>query len=205
MSDHDESPGRDGAHGQRVSLADGTEVVLATWFSRAVARALGSAVVAAVVLVSGGVGFMLGLSRAFSGSHAAWFAGSFGAAGFVLSAALEVLRVVKTGQTIGMATAGIRVVSLGAGDVSLGRSALRWLVPVAVAVCGCMLAGLVFFPDEAVSELFFGSIFYVPWFGLPAVWLLLFVVALRRSDRRSWHDRVARTIVVIAESSTKRR
>ena len=196
MSGNSEPQNRDGAGEQSVRLTDGTEVVLATWFSRAVARAFDVALVAAAVLLVGGVGFLWGLSRDFSGSSAAWFAGSFGMAAFVLVALYEVLSVVKSGQSVGKSTVGIRVVSLDKENVSRCRSALRWLVPAAAATCGCMLAGLVFFPGEAVSELLFGSVFYVPWFGLPAVWLLLFVMASRDGHRRGVHDRSAGTIVV---------
>ena len=190
---------------QRVCLPGGTEAELATWFSRAVARAFDSALVAVMVLVAAAAGFLLGLSRDFSGSSAAWFAGSFGAAAYVVAAASEVVGIARKGQTIGKSTVGIRVVCVDGGGVSFGRSCLRWLVPAAVAAGGCIVVVTVFFPDEELSEFILGLVFYVPWLGLPTVWFLLVAAALHRGDRRGWHDRAAGTIVVQAEGGAKRR
>ncbi|WP_419947170.1 RDD family protein [Candidatus Poriferisodalis sp.] len=211
MSDHDEPQGRDCARGQRVSLADGAEVVLPTWTRRGLARAIDALAAAVfftiVVLVGAAVEFPQywllggGYRDDFERHWSVWFA-----AGYAVIVLYEVLAVTLKGQTLGKSTAGIMVMSTSGGRVPLGRSALRWFVPAAASLSG-VAAVLWALADssESVWEWLSGLTVFQVWFGASAMWLLLYLVALSDPHRRGPHDWAAGTIVVIAESSVMRR
>ena len=212
MSETSEPQGRDGAGELRVRLADGTEAALPTWVRRGQARAIDALVVAAFVTIVAVVGGLVEIYQhlTFLGEVdegnprrdlAIWVA-----AVYTVTILYEVLAVAVKGQTYGKLKTGLMVMSTSGGRVSLGRSALRWLVPAVTSLCG-VAAVLWAFVDSSDSVwVWLGALMgYQVLCGAPAVWLLLFVAALRDGHRRGVHDLAAGTIVVAERSASSQR
>ena len=212
MSETSEPQGRDGARERRVRLADGTEVALATWARRAVARIIDIAIVAGLMLVAFVAGFAAIVAQQIQSNQFGhdpewdWYLVYGFAAGHLVIMLYEVLAVALRGRTLGKSKTGIMVVSTSGGRVSLGRSALRWFVPAAVSWLG--VAALLWALEPSSQHAWewpMSLMVYQVIIGAPAVWLLLFVAALRDGHRRGVHDLAAGTIVVAERSASGQR
>ena len=93
-----------------------------------------------------------------------------------------------TGRTIGKALLGTRVVARGGGRVGIVSATLRW----GVASVGAVAASLITRDDPTSGATAAAAAVLVAWPLLDAA-ALIHDLPLRRA----WHDRVARTVVVL--------
>ncbi|WP_419947161.1 RDD family protein [Candidatus Poriferisodalis sp.] len=115
---------------------------------------------------------------------------------YVLAALYEPVCVAVRGRTLGRRAARIEVVRCwGAGRVGLGRSAVRWLVPLApFAVCAAVELGTRHWRPALGHPLGWLSVSF-------AWWVLVHASVLWNSELRGWHDRLAGTVVVTKASA----
>ena len=104
----------------------------------------------------------------------------YGWAGLLVLVFYEPVMVARWGATVGKLAMGIRVVACADGKpVTWGRSWARAALPTAAGV------------------LTFG----VGWL---VVWIVLVLSLVSGPSRRGWHDRLAGTVVVVADSRVRR-
>ena len=112
---------------------------------------------------------------------------------YALAALYGPLCVGVWGRTLGRRAACVEVVRLrGAGRVGLGRSVVRWLVPLApFVVCAAVELGTRHWRPALGHPLGWLSVSF-GW------WVLVHASVLWDSELRGWHDRLAGTVVVSA-------
>ena len=173
-----------------VTLGDGRQVEPAAPAARAAARVIDSVIHAAL-----GVG---GLLLIFLATFCIWCAthqtnsgqaalGALALIGWVL---YEPVTVAWRGQTLGKAICRIRIIRTSDGETpNLAQAAVRWAIPAAAGVATTLIAAMVITGVEADA---------VRLLVMFAAWAPLYLTSFLDDDdqRRGWHDKAARTIVV---------
>ena len=112
-----------------------------------------------------------------------------GVAVLVVVVRYEVVKTARTGQTLGKEMMGLMVISeSGQRPVFWARWALPHGVGLGVGQAGAIVGYVAFGDDIRFVGLGAGA-------GLVG-WVLVYASALWDKDRRGWHDKIARTIVV---------
>ena len=151
-----------------VRLGSGQVVTLASLRSRLVARTIDVCVMVSLTAL---LWRFLLVSAGVNG-----FVVFYVVVGFIY----EIILTASKGQTLGKMMLRTRVVQGSDGLVpSLGRSAQRWLLP------GLLLLALL------VSIVFLQLI-------LGMALIALYGAVLRNDNRQGWHDKAARTVVIVA-------
>ena len=173
-----------------VTLGDGWQVEPAAPAARAAARVIDSVVHAAL-----GIG---GLLLILLATFCIWCAthqtnsrqaalGALALIGWVL---YEPVMVAWRGQTLGKAIFRIRIIRTSDGETpNLAQAAVRWAIPAAAGVTTTLVAAMVIAGVQADAARFLVMF---------AAWAPMYLTSFLDDDdqRRGWHDKVARTIVV---------
>ena len=173
-----------------VTLGNGRQVEPASPAARGVARVIDSLIHAAL-----GIG---GLLLVFLATFCIWCAthetnsgqvalGALALIGWVL---YEPVMVAWRGQTLGKAICRIRIIRTADGETpNLWQAVVRWAVPAAAGVATTLIA------SPVIADVKADAVRILVMF---AAWAPLYLTSLLGNDdqRRGWHDKAARTIVV---------
>ena len=181
-----------------VTLGDGRQVAPASPAARGVARVIDSLIHAAL-----GLG---GLVLVFLATFCIWCAThetnggqvALGALALVAWVLYEPLTVAWRGQTLGKVICRIRIIRASDGETpSLGQAVVRWTIPAAAGFTMMLGAGLL------VSDVKDDATRFVVLF---AAWAPMYLTSFldNGDQRRGWHDKAARTIVVRAADPVRR-
>ena len=182
-----------------VTLGDGRQVEPAEPAARGLARVIDSLIHAAL-----GVG---GLLLIFLATFCIWCAthqtnsgqaalGALALIGWVL---YEPVMVAWRGQTLGKVICRIRIIRTSDGETpNLGQAIVRWAIPAAAGVAMTFVAAMVLADVQADTEQRFLVLF--------AAWAPLYLTSFldNGDQRRGWHDKAARTIVVRVADPVRR-
>ena len=182
-----------------VTLGDGRQVEPASPAARGVARVIDSLIHAAL-----GVG---GILLIFLATFCIWCAthqtnsgqAALGALALIGWVFYEPVMVAWRGQTLGKAICRIKIIRTSDGETpNLGQAIVRWAIPAAAGVAMTFVAAMVFADVQADTEQRFLVLF--------AAWAPLYLSSFldNGDQRRGWHDKAARTIVVRVSDPVRR-